>query len=57
MSEGLKNYIIISGSLLLILLALAICWLFRFSWLNVFFCSYIVGFANGILFLGVSKYE
>ena len=57
MSEGLKNYIVISGSILLILLASGLCWLFRFSFSFVFIFTYILGFANGLLIMGVITYD
>ena len=57
MSERIKKYIIISGSALLLLLTVGLCWIFRFQWDLVFFIAYLLGIVNGMLILGVSNYE
>ena len=57
MSEGIKKYIVISASILLIMLCLGLCWLFSFIWELVMIFAYLLGFANGMLFLGVINYD
>ena len=57
MSEGVKKYIIISGTILMILLSLGLSWLFKFNWIFVFIFTYLSGIANGMLILGVTNYE
>lgn len=57
MSDGIKKYILISSSILLILLCVGICWLFNFiPYITITF-SYIIGICNGLLMLEISNYE
>jgi hypothetical protein len=53
MSDGVKKYIMISGTILLILLCAGICWLVKFMPLFVFTFAYMIGLANGMLILGI----
>jgi hypothetical protein len=57
MSEGIKKYIMISGTILLVLLSLGICWFFKDTWIFVVVFSYFLGIANGMLIIGVTNYE
>ena len=57
MSEGIKKYIMISGTILLVLLCIGICWLFKFISLFVLIFAYLTGLCNGMLILGISNYD
>lgn len=57
MSEGIKKYIIISASILCILVALGICWLFQFNSYMSFIFTYLIGFFDGMIMLGVTNYD
>lgn len=57
MSEGIKKYIIISGTILLVLLSLGICWIFKDVWVFVMIFAYFLGIGNGMLIIGVTNYD
>lgn len=57
MSEGIKKYIMISGTILLVLLSLGICWIFKDGWLFVMIFAYLLGIGNGMLIIGVINYD
>ena len=57
MSEGIRKYIIISGSILLLIFCLGLCCFFKFQWQLVLFYAYILGVANVMLILGVINYD
>jgi len=56
MEDFIRKYIVISGTILLGLLCLGICWLFKFQWIIVLIFAYIIGIANGMLILGTTNY-
>lgn len=53
MSEGIKRYIMITSTILLVLICVGCCWMFNFSWQIVFIFSYLFGFFNGMMILGI----
>ena len=57
MSDGVKKYILISSSILLILLTIGICFLWKQSWVMVLIVSYISGIANGIIINGIVNWD
>lgn len=57
MSEVIRNYIMISGTILLVLFVLGISWLCEFQWQFVFGFAYFAGIANGMLIAGVINYD
>ena len=57
MSEGIKKYIMISGTILLVLLCIGICWLVKFIPHFVFTFAYLIGLGNGMLILGMLNYD
>ena len=57
MSEGIKKYIMISSSILLVLINLAICWWLKTSWMFVLLFSYVAGVCNGVIIFGVENWE
>lgn len=57
MSEGIKKYIMISGTILSILLCIGICWLVKFIPHFVFVFAYMIGIGNGMLILGMLNYD
>ena len=57
MSEGIRKYIMISGTILLVLLSLGLCWIFKEVWIFVVVFAYIIGIGNGMLIIGVTNYE
>ena len=57
MIEGIKKYIVISASILLLLMCLGVCWLFKFQWQLVFLFTYLTGIATGMIIIGVENYD
>ncbi len=57
MIEAIKKYIVISGTILLVLFCIGACWLFKFIPHFVLIFAYIIGLANGMLILGILNYE
>ena len=57
MSEIIRKYIIISGTILLVLFVLGISWLCEFQWQFVFGFAYFAGIGNGMLIMGVINYD
>ena len=57
MSEGIKKYIMISGTILLVLSCIGVCWLLKFIPHFVLIFAYIIGLCNGMLILGMLNYE
>lgn len=53
MSELTKNYIMISGTILLFILNIGICWLCNYLPELVIIFSYVLGIANGMLIIGL----
>lgn len=57
MSEGIKKYIMITSTILLVLISLGISWLCNFQWQIVFGFTYVIGICNGLLVVGVENYD
>ena len=57
MSEGIKKYIMISGTILLVLLCIGVCWLLKFIPHFVLIFAYMIGLGNGMLILGMLNYD
>ena len=57
MSEAIRKYIMISGTILLVLLGLGICWILKDVWIFVMVFAYLLGIGNGILIIGVTNYD
>lgn len=57
MSEEIRKYIMISGTILLVLSSLGICWILKDVWIFVMTFAYLLGIINGMLIIGVTNYE
>jgi len=57
MSEGIKKYIMISATILLVIFNSLICWLFNFHFVFVIVFSYLFGVLNGMIIIGITNVD
>ncbi len=57
MSDAIKKYIMISGTILLFLFCIGICWLLNFIPYFAIPFTYVIGICNGMLVLEISNYD
>lgn len=57
MSEGIKKYIMISATILSVIFNAVMCWLFNFHLVFVIVFSYLIGFINGMIIIGITNID